>query len=346
MAASLLFNDGAFIMITLEQDALVFRFPDIHPEARADLRFMRTLRIPDDNRDYPLPPGLGRFPLRWATDALGTAVLLPMYQSEAMWISLGTGAFRDDSFPCAIRIAAGDIDALTGERWREGLQAEPQNYLVSTLQPWLDGFCVQKDLIRQFVAMPLGQGYTAEEQLLGDAARGGLRISVYPMKQAVWEALQRQRAEAAARRARQAAMLPEDEDFVPGASCCQSLGLAPGGLMRQQIYRDSYGLDAWDQRRGLSCTIHLLNSAQWQAATGEMPPGKAPSAQDYTAQGLPWFEYFSERPAVPGPAQLAQLDSVATRRIKQGLPPMDDERLIDLMWELPIMDPSGGCPGE
>lgn len=32
------------------------------------------------------------------------------------------------------------------------------HYLVAPDQPWLDGFCVQKGLIRQFVAMPLGQG--------------------------------------------------------------------------------------------------------------------------------------------------------------------------------------------
>jgi hypothetical protein len=26
-------------------------------------------------------------------------------------------------------------------------------------QPWLDGYCVEKGYIRQFVAMPLGEGY-------------------------------------------------------------------------------------------------------------------------------------------------------------------------------------------
>ena len=32
------------------------------------IRFQRTLRIPDDDRTYPLPPGLGRFPLRHVDD--------------------------------------------------------------------------------------------------------------------------------------------------------------------------------------------------------------------------------------------------------------------------------------
>ena len=49
------------------------------------------------------------------------------------------------------------------------LDRAAQNYLVAPDQPWLDGFCVAKGLIRQFVAMPLGKGYTAEAQLTGAA---------------------------------------------------------------------------------------------------------------------------------------------------------------------------------
>ena len=30
--------------------------------------FLRTLRIPDDGKTYPLPPGLGRFPVRRVDD--------------------------------------------------------------------------------------------------------------------------------------------------------------------------------------------------------------------------------------------------------------------------------------
>ena len=49
-------------------------------------------------------------------------------------------------------------------------------------QPWLDGYCVEKGVIRQFVAMPLGQGYSVEEQLSGKPEWGGVQILVYPMK--------------------------------------------------------------------------------------------------------------------------------------------------------------------
>jgi hypothetical protein len=104
-------------MIELRQDALEFRFPEVHEEARCRIDFQRTLRIPDVNRSYPLPPGLGRFPLAHVddfADRLPAAwkthggVFLPMYQAEAMWLHFGGG------YPCAIKIAAGKINAVTG----------------------------------------------------------------------------------------------------------------------------------------------------------------------------------------------------------------------------------------
>jgi hypothetical protein len=35
---------------------------------RLDITFQRTLRIPDDGTTYPLPPGLGQFPIRKVED--------------------------------------------------------------------------------------------------------------------------------------------------------------------------------------------------------------------------------------------------------------------------------------
>ena len=55
-------------MIEIHNDSLRFTFPDVHPAARLEIAFQRTLRIPDDDREYPLPPGLGHFPLRHVDD--------------------------------------------------------------------------------------------------------------------------------------------------------------------------------------------------------------------------------------------------------------------------------------
>ena len=95
--------------------------------------------------------------------------------------------------PGLLTEAAGKIDALTGEDWTNELSERPQNYLAVPGQPWLDGLCVGKGLIRQFVAMPLGDGYTAEEQLTGEAQHGGLQIVAYPMQASRYEAWRRER---------------------------------------------------------------------------------------------------------------------------------------------------------
>ena len=102
-------------MITLENDRLVFRFPEVHEEARCSIEFQRTLRIPDDGKDYPLPPGLGRFPLRHLDDYARTlpaewlsrgGVIMPMSQAEAMWINFSGG-----DYPFAVKVATGKICA-------------------------------------------------------------------------------------------------------------------------------------------------------------------------------------------------------------------------------------------
>ncbi len=46
---------------------------------------------------------------------------------------------------------------------------------------------VEKGMIRQFVAMPLGEGYSAEEQINKTPETGGLQIVVYPMKKSAFE---------------------------------------------------------------------------------------------------------------------------------------------------------------
>ena len=299
-------------MIELTHNELVFRFPEVHANAVCRIGFQRTLRIPDDNREYHLPPGLGRFPVRHVDDHLEKTpeswkrrggVFLPMYQAEAMWLNF------DTDYPMAIKVAAGKIDAVTGEDWSNELSSQPQNYLTVPNQPWLDGFCVGKGVIRQFVAMPLGKGYTAEEQLTGEARHGGLQIIAYPMQAARYEAWAKERA------ARESSVMYCLEQEGPPAE----MGLAPGGLMRQEIYEDEYGFEAWDRSARSRCFVHILNSEQYLRVAGAAPPSMPPTARDYTDAGLPWFDYYAgDLTALDGAGKLAGLDSVAAKKVKQG----------------------------
>ena len=308
-------------MITLENDSLVFRFPEVHDAARCSIGFQRTLRIPDDGLDYPLPPGVGCFPLRHLDDYARRAprewvqrggVLMPMHQAEAMWVNFNCG-----DYPFAIKVAAGKTCALTGDAWANHLNTDPQDYLVLPEQPWLDGFCVAKGIVRQFVAMSLGEGYSVEEQLTGAAEHGGLQIIAYPMKAERYEELMGKASVA------YGPILSE-----PAAP--QAMGLAPGGRMRQEIYEDDYGLDAWDQRHASRCFVTIANSTQWLALTGERPPTEPPTARDYANAGLPWFDYFGgDLEALGETEKMRGLVGVAQLGAQTGTDPVPDNESVD-----------------
>ena len=319
-------------MVELRDDGLLFSFPEVHPRARLRVAFQRTLRIPDDGGTYPLPPGLGAFPLRHVDDfstrvplswnAHG-GVMLPMYQAEALWVHLDSG--RDswdefDPYPFAVKIAAGKINAVTGQPWSNDLHRQPQDYLVAPRQPWLDGFVVEHGVIRQFVAMPLGAGYTAEEQITGAAEHGGLQIVVSPMQRECYD-------RRFPRRRRSRMMVEMMRSPMPTAS--PQIGLAPGGRMKQEIYPDPFGFDEWDHSTRGRCFVHLLNTLVWEAVTGAKPPLPPPTAASYTQQGLPWFEYYAEGPSgLEGAVALARLRSVIEMSRQKGEPAVPENESV------------------
>jgi hypothetical protein len=307
-------------MVTAESNKITFRFPEVHKDATFTVEFQRTLRIPDDNREYPLPPGLGKFPLfhvedyakklpaQWSSRG---GVFLPMYQAEALWLN-----FSGD-YPFAVKVAAGKINAVTGKQWQNEINPSPQDYLVIPDQLWLDGFCVRKGFVRQFVAMPLGQGYTAEEQITGDAEFGGIQIVAYPMKSERWEKILEQRRERSLDMPR--FIRSPSPNYCVSESSSSAMGLAPGGLMKQNIYDDEYGLEAWDTSISSRCFTHLVNTEQFTKITGATSPSRPLNASDYTKSGLPWFDLYDEgKQAVRGSQDLADLHSVGAMQGQKG----------------------------
>ena len=330
-------------MITLESDRLHFRFPEVHERAECSVSFQRTLRIPDDDTPYPLPPGLGNFPLRHVDDYKSRlpaewlrrgGVLMPMHQAEAMWINFGSHS-SNPAYPIAVKIATGKVCAVSGEGWTNHLNRDPQDYVVLPRQPWIDGYCVEKGVVRQFIAMPLGEGYTVEEQLTGVAEHGGVQIVAYPMKAERYEAI------LTGYKARERVAEPMGVFHSSISPVLSSMGLAPGGRMRQAIYDDPYGLDAWDQRHASRCFVTIANSAQWMAMTGEKPPTDPPTAKQYASAGLPWFDYYDgDAEAVSGADKFTDLSSVAETGAQKGETPLpENESLTETrVVRLPAID--------
>ncbi|KAJ5153031.1 uncharacterized protein N7482_009509 [Penicillium canariense] len=159
-----------------------------------ELIFHRTVRMPDDDRLHSLPASVGKFPLYNTADyvdrlpeniAAKGGIFLPMWQREALWIELSSPrrpAYNDYSVPTyAIRVYVGQINAVSGKSMTEERGATwAQDYLIFPGQAWIDGICVAPGVVRQFVAMPLGSGYTVEGQKTGEEKHGGLQIEVIP----------------------------------------------------------------------------------------------------------------------------------------------------------------------
>jgi hypothetical protein len=311
-------------MVELKDDVLVFRFPEVHAAAVLRLEFQRTLRIPDDDTDYPLPPGLGRFPMRHVDDLANRVpaewlrrggTVLPMYQSEAMWIDFTS----PHDYPFAVKVSTGKINAVSGDAWSERLRRHPQDYMVIPEQPWLDGYCVEEGVIRQFVAMPLGDGYSVEEQLTGRPDHGGIQVLVHPLR------AERYEPPVHASCARVSAGMVVEDSMV-----AYDMGLAPGGRMRQRIERDRRPMGDWDLAHRGRCFVHLANSLVWRSITGEEPPPTPATAAEYTRAGLPWFEYYgADGRALSGGGRLGGLKSVQEIGRSTGRVPLPENETVD-----------------
>jgi hypothetical protein len=284
--------------------------------------FQRTLRLPDDGRSYPLPPGLGPLPVLRVADYADRVppewrqrggVFIPLHQREAFWLGFHCPPGR----PRAVKVGVGGINAVSGTGWDEALHAAPQDYLVCPDQPWLDGINAGDGTIRQFVAVPLGQGYSVEGQLTGKETVGGLQILALAPRPG-WVPPGPAPGQAPG-------------TFGPSMAAAGAMGVGAGGRMAQKVYPDPYGLDVWDPRSGVGVFVHVLNSAQYRAVTGREPPPTPIDAATYTRFGLPWFSLYDEsHAALPPSERLAGVKSVRELDAARGAAAGAEEPSLDL----------------
>lgn len=255
--------------------------------------FQRTLRIPDDGNDYPLPAGFGNFPLRRVRDYARSVPLawrdadgfmLPMHRHEAMWMSFGGSAHWH---PSALQIRIGDVNVISGRTGADKLRRRPYNYVVIPEQPWIDGIKVGPGIIRQFIASPLGEGHTVEQQITGGESVGGMQFTLVP---AVAGRFPDEAPHQEWRRDPEIWYISESAVAYADAA----MGLGAGGRMRQKLYPDSYQLGTWDQNAAVEFRVHLVDARDWKRITGEEPPPSPIDAGTYARAGIPWFALWDE----------------------------------------------------
>jgi hypothetical protein len=248
----------------------------------------RTLRVPDDGGDFPLPPSLGSLPVYAAPDGRYVA---PLHAYEALWLSFEVRSGP----PRALKVGLGSVDAVTGERFEAGrLSAAPQDYLVLPEQPWLDGINAGDGWVRQFVAVPLGTATSIEAQLHPEEPEsGGLRLALFDPLPGRLEDVDR--------------MPVLDAGDILCLQDCSSVGLGAGGRIRQEVFDDPFGVSTWQAAPAVTAEVDLVDADAFAALTGVAVPRVDLDAAGYTAAGGAWFEL-----ARPGGERLA-----ATERLRQ-----------------------------
>jgi hypothetical protein len=277
---------------------------------RCNVTLHRTLRIPDDGGDYPLPPSLGPM-TAYGID--GAELVVPMHRAEAMWLGFDAPSWH----PCALKVGIGGIDAISGESFQPAtLTPEPQDYVVIPDQPWLDGINAGDGFIRQFVAVPLGEGLTVEGQLTGVESEGGLTLSLFAPRPGKFPD----------------ESPPMELDGYEVMACAAPMGLGAGGRMRQEIYADEYGIDTWDPTPIATVRIDLIDALAFEAMTGLRVPSPV-DARTYTEFGLPWFDLLEPtRPDIEAAERLASVRSVAELEDRRETPlPIPEEQVVRLL---------------
>lgn len=218
-----------------------------------------------------------------------------------------------------MQVGVGRINAITGKRLHGRLNRTSQNYLVVPDQPWLDGINAGRGFIRQFVAMPLGMGYTVEGRVTGKEEFGGLQLRVHDPKPGRFPEREPKR---------RYDRLMEPMSMMPALPVME-MGLGAGGKMRQKVYPDEYGVDTWDLENYGEVYVHIANSMTFREITGHEPPETPVSARSYTECGLPWFELYDEEKGDVAPSgKLAKVKSVKQMDKKKGFGPQQDDGAV------------------
>ncbi|KAI0832186.1 hypothetical protein F5Y06DRAFT_307499 [Hypoxylon sp. FL0890] len=339
-----------------------------HPTIRNSMKsqslrisFQRTIRVSDYVDRCDLPPDIGTFPLFKVRDyaqrlppemAAKGGLFFPMHQKEAMWIKLSADA------PFMIKIYAGGVNVSSGEHHAEGVEARRrrvelrnagnslQDYVVVPDQYWLDGITVSPRVARQFVAMPMNQGYSVEAQLTGKELTAPPCLQEYeetiPFRCSPNNSIDNLKK------------LLEDLTGMPADM--QLLGSSGPTLSRDEFHCETdTGLNLiqiqgstvhmfWRLNDGkvvirptiseeiASKGVRMLNGAAFRRVTGrELPPSPI-EASTYVDKGLPFLAMYEEPSAVAGDfdviGRVNKIDQ--SRGTAQGYEAQADPRTVGL----------------
>jgi len=108
------------------------------------------------------------------------------------------------------------------------------------------------------------------------------------------------------------------------------MSLSAGGSMKQEITKDDFGLEFWDQTCSARIYVRIVNSEMYEQITGMKAPPTPITAQTYSSYGYPWFDVYNESPqnSIDQSNALNQVKSVSQiDKDKYAWPQQDDSSI-------------------
>ncbi|RYO99412.1 hypothetical protein DL764_006807 [Monosporascus ibericus] len=250
-----------------------------------------------------------------------------------------------------IKIYCGGVNVVSAEHHSEDLSTKfrrlklnmdkesIQDYIVTPEQLWVDGIATEPGIMRQFVAMPMGQGYTVEAQLTGKEINGGLQFEI--TSSLIKEITSTSHAEndfsvniktMSGKTFTVPCKLMElvleikrhiqDREVGVGGGPESEMGIAAGGKIKQTIAQDRHDPRIWEDQVTLTIPVHILNTAAFRAVTGHTPPPCPIDASTYAEAHLPFFGLYEEPSSIAG--HFEALKSVNEIEQDRGLAEMSE----------------------
>jgi hypothetical protein len=119
------------------------------------------------------------------------------------------------------------------------------------------------------------------------------------------------------------------EDSLELSEVNLDMGLAAGGKMEQQIFKDPFGLSDWSSTVKSRCYVHMCNSLGWEHLTGTKPPTIPMTSAHYASKGFPWFKYYEEgAKSLSGTEKTKGLKSVAEFQKEKKTPILPENQSV------------------
>lgn len=115
--------------------------------------------------------------------------------------------------------------------------------------------------------------------------------------------------------------------------------ISPGGLIKQDIVRDTHKPEEWDAANTILFNVQLLNSTVFRDVTNMAPPESPVDAATYAQYGLPFYALYNEPEAAE--TGVDDLLTVAETDAAQGKKNDTVARVEFVRSPLIMLDPAG-----